>query len=271
MTSELMLIEEEDISTAWAKAFLKMITPGTSEISPLVVSVAINDNPMTERADIRKALDDCVDGFKSTGFERFKNLQTIHTVANTIFPSSFWNPAAENDAELLFERFANSWSRIKKCSQNRRGSYFRRLTAYRPKTVGDKPINQLEHIVKTYRAGNHRRSALQASVFDPTLDHVNSRQLGFPCLHQVSFAPVGERGLVVTGYYATQYIIDRAYGNYLGLCRLGEFIAKQLDLKLVKMTCIASVSQLGSPNKSDLRDLANRLAPLISDGEGTSE
>ncbi|MCA9078513.1 MAG: hypothetical protein KDA93_26035 [Planctomycetaceae bacterium] len=215
-------------------------------------------------------LNNCIDGFKSSGDERFTKLQTVHTVANTIFPSSFWNPSAEKDAELLYERFEKAWPRLKRCSQNRRGSYFRRLTSYRPNTANDRPINQLKHIVDTYRGGNHRRSALQASVFDPALDHVNSRQLGFPCLHQVSFAPVGENGLAITGFYATQYIVDRAYGNYLGLCRLGEFMAKQLELKLTKMTCIASVAQRGTPNKGELEGLGTDLAPLISDGEEPS-
>jgi len=271
MNSEMKTIEEADISTAWARAFMKVIARGVNEISPLVVSVTVGDNPLPERADIRKAIDDCIHRLKSSGDERLAKLQTVHTVANTIFPSSYWNPNAGNGAELLYERFEKSWPRLKKCSQNRRGSYFRRLTAYRPKTGEDVPINQLKHIVETYRAGNHRRSALQASVFDPALDHVNSRQLGFPCLHQVSFAPVGEGGLAVTGFYAMQYILDRAYGNYLGLCRLGEFMAKRLDLKLAKMTCIASIAQRGTPNKGELSDLSSKLAPLISDSEESSE
>ncbi|WP_339744863.1 hypothetical protein [uncultured Rubinisphaera sp.] len=264
-------IEETNISIAWAKALLAVIARGVNEISPLIVSIAISDDPLPEHSDIRAALDSCIDGFKSSGVERFTKLQTVHTVANTIFPYSLWNPNADNDAELLYERFEQLWPRLKKCTQNRRGSYFRRLTSYRPKSSEDKPINQLKHIVATYSCGNHRRSALQASVFDPALDHINSRQLGFPCLHQVSFAPVSEDGLAVTGFYATQYIVDRAYGNYLGLCRLGEFMAKQLDMKLVKMTCIASIAQRGTPNKSELGELAVKLAELVSVGGESSE
>ena len=271
MNAELMTIEEADISTAWARAFLKVIARGVDEISPLVVTVKLGNQAVRERADIRTALDDCIRGFKTSGDDKLEKLQTVHTVANTIFPSSLWNAQAGNDAALLYDRFGKTWPRLKKCSQNRRGSYFRRLTAYRPKKEDGKPINQLQHIVDTYTAGNHRRSALQASVFDPALDHVNSRQLGFPCLHQVSFAPVGGSALSVTGFYAMQYVVDRAYGNYLGLCRLGEFMAKQLGLKLARMTCIASIAQRGTPNKSELADLAKKLAPMVSDGEESPE
>ena len=35
----------------------------------------------------------------------------------------------------------------------------------------------------------------------------------------------------MTGFYATQYVVERAYGNYLGLCRLGEFMAHEMGLK----------------------------------------
>ena len=64
------------------------------------------------------------------------------------------------------------------------------------------PVNQLDHIIDTFRRGNHRRSALQVSIFDPTRDHKHCRQLGFPCLHQVAFLPETNT-LTITGYYAT--------------------------------------------------------------------
>ncbi len=270
-TSELFAVDAPDISTAWAKAFLRLSERGVQEITPLVTTVQIDDDPLPEVKGIRDALDNCTETLKKSGGKDLKKLQSVHTVANTIFPSSLWNPDAPNDAELLFQRFDATWPRVKKCSQNRRGSYFRRITAFRAKEKDAKPINQLIHIVDTYRGGNHRRSALQAAVFDPTLDHTNSRLLGFPCLHQVSFAPIGESGLSITGYYATQYVFDRAYGNYLGLCRLGHFMAKQLGLKLTRMMCIASVAQRGTPNKGDVSALAEAIRPLVDLDEGSTE
>jgi len=271
MTAELMTIEETDVSTAWAKAFLKVITRGVYELSPLVVTVTMDDDPAPEVDTIRTALDKCIREFRASNNENLKKIHTVHTVANTIFPYSYWNPNAANDAELLYDRFEKAWPRLKKCSQNKRGSYFRRLTAFRPKEVDVAPINQLQHVVDTYKSGNHRRSALQASIFDPAFDHTNSRQLGFPCLHQVSFAPVGHNGLSVTAFYSMQYIVDRAYGNYLGLCRLGEFMAKQLGLKLKRMTCVAAIAQRGTPGKGQLAGLAAEVESLTQKGEGAPE
>lgn len=273
MRTDMRSIEETDISTAWAKALLDILAPGVTEISPLVVTVTLNGSAAFERSDIRVLLDECIDGFRRSGDQELMKVQPVNTVANTVFPSSFWNRNAEKNAELLFERFERAWPRLQKCTHNRRGSYFRRMTSFRPKAEGDTPVNQLKHVIETYRnRDNHRRSALQASIFDPALDHNHSnRGMGFPCLHQVSFAPIATNGLAITGFYATQYIVDRAYGNYLGLCRLGEFMAQQLGLKLAKMICIASVAQRGRPNKGQLQNLMNKLTPLISDTEESSE
>lgn len=263
MNSVTSSYERSNLSVAWARAFLQGMQRGVKDLSPLVVTVeglALSED---------KAIYDRLVSHVSSLQAKHPKLQLPHSVANTIFPQSLWNPECPDAAARLFERFERAWPRIKRHKQNRRGSYFRRMTAFRP-LAGKKPINQLAHIIATYRSGNHRRSALQATIFDPALDHVNSQQLGFPCLHQVAFTPSGNDGLAVTGFYATQYLFDRAYGNYLGLCRLGHFMARELGRTLTRMTCVASVAQLGSPSKEELRPLANDLRRLLSQREVTA-
>jgi thymidylate synthase len=260
MLPEMFVPDSTNLSVAWAQSFLKLMAPVVTEISPLVVTVTdIAKGVEREDRQIRLPLDKHLTEMQ----QKHSKLQKCHTVANTLFPLSLWNPQLADDANALFLRFEKAWPRISRCSGNKRGSYFRRLTSFR--SVGDNPpVNQLAHIASTYRSGNHRRSALQASVFDPGLDHNNSRQLGFPCLHQVAFAPVGNNGLSVTGFYATQYLFDRAYGNYVGLCRLGRFMAKQMGLQFVQMTCIAAIAQMGTPGKGELQPLAAELSALFA-------
>jgi N-glycosylase/DNA lyase len=85
-------------------------------------------------------------------------------------------------------------------------------------------------------------------------------------LQQLSFAPSGKE-LTVTGYYMLQYAVDRAYGNYLGLCRLGRFMAQQMDLRLKRVICISSVLTLGKAKQhlqglaKDVRALSKELKP----------
>lgn len=61
-----------------------------------------------------------------------------------------------------------------------------------------------------------------------------------------------------------QYIFERAYGNYLGLCRLGEFIAAQLGLKLVQMNCISNIAVLGETKIGALRSLEKQLSDMLA-------
>jgi hypothetical protein len=245
------------LSYAWAEVFLELMQPGVTRLSPVVVTISqFTDRQLpVEDSGIRGAVDTLL-----------KPKQSIRTVASTIFPNSLWRPTAANDAQDLYDRYERIWPRIKRCRQNANGVYFQRFIAYRPKVdaLSDlKPINQLKHIVDTYSLGNHRHSALQASVFDPTRDHSNARQRGFPCLQQVAFGAAGEE-LEVTGFYALQDHITKAYGNYVGLCWLGRFIAHQLGLTLSRVTCIASMLRL-SDSKQYPKDSLLPLKQVIVD------
>lgn len=240
---------EKNMSIAWARAFLALMRPGCMEIVPLIVTVNAGDGKgVEEDGDIREALDSTLEHYGKS---------SSHTVANTIFPKSLWNPQRER--ALLYDRYMkHAWPRVKKCHANNRGTYFQRLIAFEN---GANPVNQLEHVIATWHKGNHRHSALQLSVFDPRQDHNDCRRMGFPCLHQVSFTPLGANGcdgLAVTGFYATQHIFEKAYGNYLGLWRLGQFAAHEMGLRLMRMTCIAASGRLGTDEevkKAGLQEL----------------
>lgn len=250
----MLSITDTNLSYAWAKAFLALMAPGGSQRHPAVIIIEhLEDISNVEDSTIRLRLDKELKKHKS-------NLSS--TVAGTLFPSSMWNSALKDDAGALYARYEKVWPGIAKCPANRKGVYFRRLTSYASENHLEKPVNQLKFIVETYRGGNHRKSALQASILDPTRDHTNNRQKGFPCLQQVSFTPLDKTRLSVTGFYATQYQFEKAYENYLGLYWLGRFIAKQLELQLAQVVCIASVLNLGGATKTDLKILENDIRPL---------
>lgn len=87
---------------------------------------------------------------------------------------------------------------------------------------------------------------MQVSCFDPREDHNEAPLLPFPCLQQIGFTYDKDGGLIVNAFYPTQFILDRAYGNYLGLCHLGAFMAYQIGVRLVRMNCFVGCAQLGS-------------------------
>lgn len=250
MLKEGFTTTSDNLSMAWYEVLVKMMDAGNEELMPVVIKIRDFDNGIVvENETIRIRLDAVL---KKVG------KKSCSEVSHTIFPESLWNPTLNDDGEQLFSRFNNIWPRVRKAkSANRSGTYFQRMTSFRS-INGDEPINQLRHVIDTYKNhDNHRRSALLVSIFDPALDHSHARIQGFPCLQQVSFARTESGGLCVTGFYALQYQFEKAYGNYLGLCHLGHFMANCMGLKLEQVNCIASVAKRASSKKdiSELMDL----------------
>ena len=227
--SRSLTIEEDNLSVAWAKAFLCVVEAG--EIAPLSVVIrGFADGQPMEVAPIRQFLDDALGADEKA--------LSCNEVANTISPTRCGT--REQTAGSSTSATDESCRVCCETVETGAGVYFQRLIAFGQDANYESGVNQLEHIIQTWHGGNHRRSALQAVIFDPRKDHTNQRMRGFPCLQQVAFAPKGPDGLTVTGFYATQYIFERAYGNYLGLCRLGRFMAQEMGRQLTQVTCVAS-------------------------------
>ena len=113
-----MLVEEHNLSVAWAKVFLTVLKE--NEVSPVVVAVRdIGDSGPAEIPGVRDALDELLEGDG-------KGL-SCNTVANTIFPS-IWNPHA--DRQELYERYNRILPKLRKDQRNKYGLYFQRLTSY---------------------------------------------------------------------------------------------------------------------------------------------
>jgi hypothetical protein len=240
-----LVVHENSLSVAWVKLLSGLLDTGGLELGPtLVVVDGFSDGKPKEDARIPHILD---------GALRRRGLSTINTVANTIFPYSLWNKVGTR--EELYRRYNKILPAIKKCPPNKYGIYFQRLIDYK----SNGKTNQIEYVISTYLEGNHRRSALQLALFDPERDSTNQRTRGFPCLQQIAVAAVNNQ-LTITGFYPMQYHFEKSYGNYLGLFRLGEFIAHALECTLVQMTCVSNVLSLGNHRKSEMDILLDELA-----------
>lgn len=249
------VISAGNLSEAWALAFLRVARSQKREVGPLVVSIDTTFG-IRERQDIRSHLDSAL--ISAGEF-------AIDTVASTIFPSSLWS--RDQPRAALFERYKRIWPKVKKIPANRRGTYFRRFTAF-----GETGINQLDTVLSTWEEAKeasrgHRRSALQLAVLDPNIDLVHIPRLGFPCLHQVSIVPGSDGLLSITGYYATQTMFEKAYGNYLGLANLGAFVAHELRSPLTSITCVTSMGLAGQSDTITKKDsrlaFCKKLATLV--------
>ncbi len=245
--TEPVLICDTNLSRGWARVLLRVLdNPGT-EISPLVLSLTgfDADGYPAEDRGVRKELDTVLAELK---------YWDVETVAFTIFPQQYWR-LCRGDRTKLFPMYQDAFPRLQAMNRkdNRRGLYFERLTMF-----GSGPCegNQLEWIIQEYtKRKGVRRSAFQATTFDPARDHLPDAQLGFPCLQHMSFVPSGDE-LVVNAFYATQQLFDKAYGNYLGLSHLGAFMATQMGLRLARLNVTVGVAKLERVNKSELKHTA---------------
>jgi hypothetical protein len=238
------------LDDAWLGAVQAACKARGHEVSPLVVTFDVPAiEPPPESNGLRHALDEALIA---------NGRASIETVANTLFPNSLWNPSKPR--QHLFQRYLKIVPTLRR--HNRRGVYFERLINY-PGKRGAVGMNQLDHIAETFSSGNHRRSALQAAVLYPMSDLNDSRRQGFPCLQQIAFANDHKRAtLTLTAFYPTQYLFQRAYGNYLGLTRLGRFMAHEMGLRLERVICIAAAAKL---------DVAvSKVKPLVSNFQDAS-
>ena len=241
------LIDRPNISLAWAEAFQFVNASPGKEAKALTVSFTGLNTEIEEMDAIRELLDKQLAS---------QGMQSVNTVANTIFPTSLWR-FSHGNRNSLYEHYVENLPHYVKMEphKNQKGTYFSRLIAFNvdPKTglpragVNGTPTgasNQLEFLIQ-HCVPKKRRSFLQAAVFDPGRDHSDAAQLGFPCLQHISVVPdFKTETLELNAFYATQQLFDKAYGNFLGLARLARFIAGEVYLQLQRVTIFIGVEKM---------------------------
>jgi thymidylate synthase len=256
-------IHGKNLSHAWAEALVRCSESSGAILSPAVVHFPVGQDQELETPKIRQIIDKHL----AQSHKSIPKTSVIETVAGTIFPQSIWLHS-HGDRKLFFKLFNNMFPFVRRCRANSRGHYFQRMISYLPASGKKEPINQLEHIITTWHKKNHRHSAHQIGIFDPRSDHSDARQRNFPCLQQVAFhakGTNGEKGLSVIAFYANQTLVEKAYGNYLGLYRLGIFMAKEMGLQLNEIVCVASALKLNNTaSKSCCKALVQAVKPVLN-------
>lgn len=253
---------------AWARVFLKFMERQDRRFSPFMVSIAAGpDGNPVEDEDLRNALDACLEEVEQ---------QSIEVVSKTIFPAAIWK-RVNGDRQKLYAYYREylpdyvAMARKKNCH----GLYFARLigfgldpsTGEQEKHLPESRLpaggNQLEFIIEACKPGA-QSMALQAVIFDPVRDQVKQRR-GFPCLQHLTFVRDNDRGtLSLNAFYALQSFFIKAYGNWLGLSRLGAFVASQTGLRFDRLNCFAGIQQMRTGCRPKSGDLLDRLTDLAT-------
>jgi len=213
------------VSDGWLRAASALAERRPREAFHLVVRFS---RPTEENQDVREAVDRML---------RDLGLQDVDAVANTIFPHGM--AESSRDPGHLVERYRQTYPHLQKATyKNNRGTYFGRLVE-RPHGDGD--VDQFSHTIGKLRTsvegGRQRwKSSYEVDIADPDLamstyvaEKDRNVHIGFPCLSFLSFHLDAE-ALHLSAHYRSQYMIERGYGNYLGLGRLLGYVAEEVGV-----------------------------------------
>jgi hypothetical protein len=258
------------VSEAWLLS-LERTADATGGRAVHVVSTVTD--PGTEFLSVRRVLDGALDGYGA---------QSIDTVAETIFPASLYPdpaidwapdlPAAKSAmldaaADALYDAYIGVLPMLRTIHANKSGTYFSRMITWPGKEVGG--VNQLaarvEHLRAQHLAGNRTNNtndmdaAADAQADEEDLRGVqvyaptDRRTRGFPCLTHIDLTLYRGR-LHMTAVYRHQYLIDKAYGNMLGLSWLMQFLCQQTGHDLGELVVHATLAD--TQNRSRALSLA---------------
>ncbi|PZT90727.1 MAG: hypothetical protein DI630_30485 [Gordonia sp. (in: high G+C Gram-positive bacteria)] len=189
----------------------------------------------------------------------------VDRVASTVFPSSSYaDPGLTFDPDMpaeslaildsaeqdLYSRYRTMLPQLQTFDGNSHGTYFGRLVSW-PGKDGD-GYNQLEVRVRQLRGRRRRKwsstNAADMTTDDPVwsgglreYDAQDERPFGFPCLVHIDISVVNNR-LSLLAVYRNWYLIEKAYGNLIGLTRLHHFLAQQTGYELGELMVHATVA-----------------------------
>jgi thymidylate synthase len=220
-------IEAETFSVAWLHAVKQLYdTPGGKAVHLMLRIADPTQEDPTIHAAAQGLIDDWNDGRKPQDHK-----YDILSTRNTLFPASW--AARHPEPEELVDYYRARYERLRKHdSSNKYGTYFGRLVAYpRDDKHGD-TADQLTELVRKLRKERMGRgpksSRYEVNIFSERYD---TNTMSFPCLAHLSFH-LHEGHLHQQAVYRNEYLVGRAYGNYLGLAQLQRYIAEACKLDM---------------------------------------
>jgi hypothetical protein len=224
MINEPVRVVADDFQRAWLDVVRKLMSAHW-ELNNVVVHIR-NVTAMDQ-------------GFHGT-MESFAKTQAIlgpKHVAYTIFPHRLYDGkdaaglfTAYNKRRGFFDRIKTGW-----------GTYFRRMTNYEGMNG---TVNQLGNIISAIRD----REKLSKAAYTVVIQNPGGetiRPLGGPCLNYLAVQAESTPGnqpmtLGLLAVYRNHDFLERAYGNYWGLCNLIRFLAREVEGSPGPLTCVSS-------------------------------
>ena len=162
------------------------------------------------------------------------NYVLANHVAYTIFPQGLAKRRTASDLFTAYNRTRGFFDR-KKTSW---GTYFRRMTHYEGRGG---PVNQLARIIEAINSRKAcHRAAYTVAIQQPGGENVRPR--GAPCLNYlaVQMEPDHPRTISLLAVYRNHDVVERAYGNFVGLGWLLRFLCSETNSSVGQLTCLSA-------------------------------
>lgn len=259
------------VSEAWLNAVQVVDAAPQRRLFHLVTRVS---DPVAEEPHIRAAADTLL---------RELELAPVDTVANTIFPAQL--AAASAGPGELAQRYRRIYPTLRRLHKsNRKGTYFGRIVAHPAAgSERDQLADLIERLNTELRTRGPKSARYEMNVTGPgelaqPADECPAEEfsdggpvhiyaadkdtspMGFPCLSFCSFQLDGNT-LHMIAQYRYQYLIERGYGNYLGLGQLLGYVCATAGLRPGQLTIMAGVAAVDSAARYRIARLIESARP----------
>jgi hypothetical protein len=247
----------EGISQAWIAVLEAMNAEANGTATNVMVTIPSPN--AVDVVEVRQVLDEEL---------RRRGQHEVATVANTLFPSTFYQPPAhdwqpglpstgiaelDDAADQLYAEYLDILPILRRIPANARGTYFSRMISWPGKTgTGTNQLkDRIEFLRKERtngRATSNASDLVIAGDGEYPIDGMGAgiqeyaatdrRPQGFPCLVHIDVS-VHNGALSLTAVYRHWHLITRAYGNMVGLTRLQSFLCQQTGFKVGELVVVA--------------------------------
>ena len=257
MSTDPRSILAPDLSSGWLGAVGFLVNQPDKKAVHLLVRIL---DPAAEDIAVREAVQALIDS-RNKGRKASKRMPDIETTRNTIFPAS-WAARIPEPAELALhyrERYTKDG--LRGFPGNREGTYFGRIVSY-PQSdadVVDESSDQLGETVRKLRVeletGQPKSSRYEINIYCERLDR---SPMSFPCLAHAS-VHLHQGELHMQAIYRNEYLLERGYGNFLGLAELQRYMADAVSVPVGELLMTIGHAELDAP-KTAIRELLGRFA-----------
>lgn len=253
MSADPKSVLAENLSSGWLEAVRLLVDQPNKKAVHLIVRIL---DPTSEDIAVREAVQQLITQINQ-GRAESKQLPDIETTRNTIFPARW--AARHPDPADLAEHYRSHYTEdgLRGFPGNKDGTYFGRIVSY-PRGDGVDPGDQLNETVRKLRVelatGQAKSSRYEINIYNERLDR---KTMSFPCLAHAS-VHVHEKRLHMQAIYRNEYLVERGYGNFLGLAELQGYIAATVGLKVGELLMTIGHAELDA-NKGPIRALLSEF------------